>query len=405
MAVCTGCSLLCEDIEAALKTGVVEKDKNLCRKGQGHFKSLFLERTKPGVEGKEVSLDIAIEKSAETLRNAKSLLLYGWSNSSLEAQRAGIELAKKLEAEIDDTSSFCQGLLLDRVIKGKLPTCTLDDTRNFADVSLFWGSDPANSHPRHLSRFSYYPRGSKRQKGYEEDRTCILVDVRRSSTARLCPQYFRVLPGGDAELIEAIMVVLEGKIPRFGDKKRMIEMATLLRKAEYGVIFPGLGLVYSLVQRMDLFESLVEKLNSISNYKVVPMVGHYNMRGFNQLLFDETGHINRVSFKNGVHHGQEHSVVAVAKKCDACLVIGSDPLSALPFGTARNLAKSQLIAIDPHRSLTTDAAKVVIPSAIYGLEAGGTALRMDGIKISFEPIVESTWPSDEEILKRIGEAI
>jgi len=405
MAVCTGCSLLCEDIEAALKTGAIEKAKNLCRKGQSHFKSLFAERSEIRVEGKEVSLDSAIEKSADILRNAKSLLLYGWSNSSLEAQRAGIELAKKLEAEIDDTSSFCQGLLLERVIKGQLPTCTLDDTRNFADVSLFWGSDPANSHPRHLSRFSYYPRGTKRQKGYEEDRTCILIDVRRSSTARLCPEYFRVLPGGDAEMIEAIKMVLEGKIPRFGDKKRIIELGTLLRKAEYGVIFPGLGLVYSLAQRMDLFESLVEKLNGISNYKVVPMVGHYNMRGFNQLLFDETGHINRVSFRKGVNHGQEYSVVAAAKKCDACLVIGSDPLSALPFGTAHSLAKSKLIAIDPHRSLTTDAAKVVIPSAIYGLEAGGTALRMDGIKIDFEPIVESTWPSDEEILKRIDEAI
>jgi formylmethanofuran dehydrogenase subunit B len=85
--------------------------------------------------------------------------------------------------------------------------------------------------------------------------------------------------------------------------------------------------------------------------------------------------------------------------------VGSDPLSSLPFGTARALAKAALIAIDPRRSLTTDAAEVVIPSAVSGLEAGGTAVRMDGVKIKFEPIIKTDLSTDEQILKRIMEAI
>lgn len=406
MAVCTGCSLLCEDIELVLKTGAISQAKNLCRKGYGHFQALFTERTSPKVEGIEVSIDQAISRAAEILKGAKHPLLYGWSNSTIEAQKAGIELAKKLGATIDDTSSFCQGVLLEKVIREELPTCTLDDVRNLADVSVFWGADPANSHPRHMSRFAYYPRGEKRQKGYEEERTCVVVDVRKSSTAKLCDQYFRVPPGGDAEFIEAIIAVLDGKIPKFGDKKRMIELGTILRKTEFGVIFPGLGMIYSLRENIDILQSLVAKLNEITTFKVIPMVGHYNMRGFNQLLMDETGYINQVSFQGGeAKHGPEYSVIAAAKSCDAALVIGSDPLSALPFGTARSLAKTQLIAIDPRRSLTTDAAKVVIPSAMYGLEAGGSALRMDGVKIQFEAFVQSDLPSDEEILIRIKEEI
>lgn len=406
MAICTGCSLLCDDIELVLKTGAISQAKNLCRKGYGHFQALFTERTRPRVEGGEVSIDQAISKAAEILKGASHPLLYGWSNSTLEAQRAGIELAKKLGAIIDDTSSFCQGLLLEKVLRGELPTCTLDDVRNFADVSVFWGADPANSHPRHMSRFAYYPRGEKRQKSYEEERTCVVVDVRKSSTAKLCDQYFRVPPGGDAEFIEAVMAVLDGKIPKFGDKKRMIELGTILRKTEFGVIFPGLGMIYSLRQNIDLLQSLVSKLNETTTFKVVPMVGHYNMRGFNQLLLDETGYINQVSFKGGeAKHGPKYSVVAAAKSCDAALVIGSDPLSALPFGTARSLARTRLIAIDPRRSLTTDAATVVIPSAMYGLESGGSALRMDGVKIQFDAFVESDLPSDEEILNRIREEI
>jgi formylmethanofuran dehydrogenase subunit B len=404
---CPGCSLLCEDIELVLKTGAISQAKNLCRKGYGHFQAMFTERTEPTLDGRKVSMDEAIGKAAEILKGAKHPLLYGWSNSTLEAQKVGIELAKKLNATIDDTSSFCQGILMERVLKGKVPTCTLDDVRNFADTSVFWGADPSNSHPRILSRFAYYPRGEKRQKSYEEERSCIAVDVRKSATAKLCPNYyFRVPPGGDAEFIGALMAVLEGKIPKYGDKKRMIELGTVLRKTEYGVIFPGLGLIYSLQEKMDLLEALVAKLNEITTFKVVPMVGHYNMRGFNQLLLDETGFINRVAFQDGkASHGPENSVIEASKSCDAALVIGSDPLSALPFKTAQRLAKVPLIAIDPRRSLTTDAAKVVIPSAMYGLEAGGSAIRMDGVKIEFEAMMKSDLMSDEQILARIKEAI
>jgi len=406
MVVCTGCSLLCEDIELALATGAISQVKNLCRKGHGHFQALFTERTMPKIDGQEVSVDQAIKKAADILRNAKHPLLYGWSNSTLEAQRVGIDLARKLGATIDETLSFCQGILMERVLTGKLPTCTLDDVRNFADTSVFWGSDPSNSHPRHLSRFAYYPRGEKRQKSYEEERTCIVVDVRKSATAKLCSNYFRVPPGGDADFIASVIAVLDGKIPKYGDKKRMIELGTILRKTEYGVIFPGLVLVSSLQDKIELFESLVAKLNEITTFKVVPMVEHYNTRGFNQLLLDDTGYINSVSFHSGqVTHGPENSAIAAAKSCDAALVIGSDPLSSLPFGTAKCLTRVPMIAIDPRRSLTTDAAKVVIPSAMYGLEAGGSAIRMDGVRIEFEPIVKSDLLSDEQILKRLKEEI
>jgi formylmethanofuran dehydrogenase subunit B len=48
---------------------------------------------------------------------------------------------------------------------------------------------------------------------------------------------------------------------------------------------------------------------------------------------------------------------------------------------------------------------VIIPSAIYGLEASGRAMRMDGILIEFEPVVESDAPPDQQILARIKEEI
>jgi len=43
----------------------------------------------------------------------------------------------------------------------------------------------------------------------------MVVDVRKSATAHLCSNYyFRVPPEGDAEFLESILTVLDGKIPR-----------------------------------------------------------------------------------------------------------------------------------------------------------------------------------------------
>lgn len=409
MATCTGCSLLCEDIEAAVKDGAMGHAKNLCRKGHGHFQAVLSERTKPLIESKKADIDQAIAAAADMLRNSKRPLLFGWSNCTMEAQAAGIKLAMKIGATVDDAS--CPGLaaLMERILSGKIPSCTLDDVRNFADTTIFWGSDPSNSHPRHLSRFSYYPRGEKRQRSYEEERTCMVVDVRKSSTAHMCSNYdFRVAPGGDEQFMQAILSVLDGKIPKVGDKKKMIELASLLKKTEWGAVFPGAGMLASLGDRMDAFEGMIAKLNEITTFRAILMVEQYNARGFCELLREKTGSVNCVSFEGGAAaHGPENSVAAAGAsgRFDAALVIGSDPLSSLPFGTARALARIPMIAIDPHRSLTTDASKVVIPSALSGLEAGGTAVRMDGVKVRFEPIIESKLPTDEQILTRIMEAI
>jgi len=59
--------------------------------------------------------------------------------------------------------------------------------------------------------------------------------------------------------------------------------------------------------------------------------------------------------------------------------------------------------IDPHRTRTTEQADVVIPSAPVGIEAGGTAYRMDGVPIMLRKLREppAGLKSDVEILQMI----
>src|SRR5690606_5723691 len=180
------------------------------------------------------------------------------------------------------------------------------------------------------SKHSYFPRGSEKQKGWEEERTAIAIDVRKSHTAKICGNYFfQIPPGGDTEFIDALIAALSGKLPKTSYKyppKKILELANILKGAKFGVIFAGLGLIYSLEDLEPVFR-LMKVLNEKANFHLVPMVGHYNMRGFNENLFAETGYVNRVKFEDGmVKHGSEYSVVESlkAKTVDAALIIGSD---------------------------------------------------------------------------------
>lgn len=375
---------------------------NLCRKGRAHYESLAVDRLTPSVGGAGVEVEEAVSAAGELLAGAKRPLLLGFGRSTLEAQRLGIELAKKLGATIGDPTSR-QGLITERILKGELSTCTFDDVRNYADVSIYWGDDPSSSHPRHLSRFSYFPRGEKRQRGYEEDREAIVIDVRRSPTATIAADgFFQVSPGGDAAFAEALTAALGGKIPRVEDKKKMLNLATKLRKAKFGAIFTGPGLADAQGD-LGWFFSLVAKLNDLSRFSVIPSFPDYNTRGLHQALFDAAGSASPVSFGDGIASGL--GLPGLLEGCDAVLVVGSDPVANLPAPLARRLAKVPMAAVGTHRNLTTDAAGVTIPTAVAGLEAGGSALRSDGVRVDFDSAVESDRPEDVQIVEMLMEAV
>lgn len=403
MATCTGCALLCDDIEVVVENSRIKETRNACRRGSARMRGC-VNRLPPLINRKPADIESCIKKAADILKNARSPMLFGWSNSTCEAQRKGVQLAKKLSAAIDDTSSFCQGILIENVLKKKFRTCSLEDIRNRGDVLIYWGSDAQDSEPRHLSRFSYFPRGEERQRGYEEDRIAIAIDVRESNTAKICKGHFYRIPlKGDREFILALMDALSGKVPPY-EAKKMLELAGILKKAEFGAIFAGIGLTYSI---KDDFDVLIKLADMLPNFHVMPMVGHYNMRGFNEVLFRETGFVNRVRYDGSASHGNEHSIVEMLgnKSMDALLVIGSDPLSSLPRSVTTHIADIPVVCIDPCVTMTSRIADVTIPCAVSGVEAGGTAVRMDGREVELSKIIENNYMPDEEILERLMEEL
>jgi formylmethanofuran dehydrogenase subunit B len=347
------------------------------------------------MDGDDADLKDAIDAAADILRRAKNPMVFGLDHSTMEAQREGIELAMKIEATLDDASG--QGEIVERIFSGSIDTCTLDDVRDNADVIVYWGSDPSNSHPRHLSRFSYFPRGKLRQKGME-DRTAICIDVRESSTAEICQSY-KIPPGRDEELMREIIDLLNGKIPKSVlETKQLIQLTNSLKKAKYGILFIGSGL-----KNFDALEVLLHKLGEITEFYSIPMVEH-NTIGFNRTLYDKTGYVNEVSFKDCLEKSPVREVLR-NKIPDAALIIGEDALSSIPFCISKYLLEIPTITIDSFSTPTTEISKVVIPSAINGIEAEGSVLRMDGLEFKLEKTIENDRMSEEDILKALSQLL
>ncbi|AGK60803.1 formylmethanofuran dehydrogenase, subunit B [Archaeoglobus sulfaticallidus PM70-1] len=398
MVTCAGCSCLCTDI--------VVKDKvfNACRRGASIFRNAENNKAKPKVDGKEVDFDTALNKAIELISNSKNLAVYGLDTVPLEAQELAIKLAEKKEAFIDDNSSFCLGDFVEMILKKEIPTTTLDEVKKNAYVIFYWGTDPYNSLSRHLSLYTYYPRAGKRQRGYEEDRFLVVVDVRKSHTAKLAKKNARFIQvNNDLELIDGFISALDGKAGNyFKDVSRIISE---MKRADFNVIFGGLGLKYGLNSDYSRFLEMVNKMNEISNVYFLPAGFHANMRGFNELMFEKTGFVNRYSFREGkASKDFEFKNLILNDEIDTALIIGTDPLNSLPFEVARKLSKIKKIVIDPKNTFTARTADVVLPSAITGYDQGGTMVRSDGVRIEVEPLKEGD-VSDISILKRILEGI
>jgi len=380
--------------------GVIERVENACRKGASFIYASNKRELRNGylVEGKRVSLEEALDRACELISQSKNLMIFGLDNSTLEAQARAIELARKVGGCIDDCSSFCQGDLVEAILAGRLSSCQFPQLQE-ADLIVYWGANPYHSHPRHLSRFVLYP--------YERTKPATLccVEVRDTELTGRCKYFFKLLPGGDREFIHSLLAALEGK-PAGEEVGRLVE---LIKKARFLVIFVGLGLIYSLDNDLSLLCQLSEAIKNRASTDVafMPMACHTNMRGFNRLLYEETGYVNRVSFQEQVpRHGGQFSLLGQLYQSlvDCLLLVGTDPFSSLPASLMRNLNRKgvKVITLDPYITSTTKNSQVVFGTAISGIETGGKAIRMDGTEVELSPLRPNPgYLSDQEILSQI----
>ena len=279
---------------------------------------------------------------------------------------------------------------------------------------IFWGCNPVEAHGLHLVRYSGTAKG-RFIKGRKE-RTIVVVDVRRTRTAKTADIFLQIRPNKDLECFQALRAILKGAkldVDEVGGIPIgvLADLAERMKSSKFGVIFFGMGLTMTKGKYLNIVAAmrLVQDLSKFTKFTIMPMRGHFNVAGVDNVLTWQTGYPYAVNFSRGYPQygpGEFTSVDLLARKeVDAALILASDPTAHFPRKAASYLEEIPTIAIDPHRSMTTEIAKVVIPTAAAGVSAEGTAYRMDNIPIRLRKVVDSPYPSDEEVLGKIIEEV
>ena len=461
--VCPVCGCCCDDIELIVEDNRIAEAKNACAMGASKLEHYSAHRnTSPLVrkdgELVKASLEEAIERSAEILASASYPILYGWSSTSCEAVKVGLELAEEVGGAIDNTSTVCHGPSILAVQDVGLPSATLGQIRHRADLIIYWASNPWSAHPRHMERYTALSEGrfqkgiwkrlslrlqadSLRKRIYRianlvlkrprsplpaeersaeryrlssEERKVIVVDVRKTRSAEMADYFIQVEQGEDYAVLQALRALIRDEELDVEEVagvpvETLEEIADVMIGCKFGVLFFGVGLTMSRGKQrnIDAAIRLTRDLNKRTKFVIMPMRGHFNVTGANTVFTWQTGYPYAVDFSHGYprYNPGETSVIDILRRgdSDAALVVASDPVNNFPRKAVQDLVSNPLIVIDPHPSSTALMADVVIPSAFVGIEAEGTTYRMDHVPLPLRKIVdppEGCLP-DEEILRRI----
>ncbi len=107
-AVCTFCGCVCDDIELHADAERIVETKRACILGEAWFKNHTAERHFPDalIDGREATVNEAVEAAAEFLHAADMPLIYGLSNVTCETTREAVRLAGLVGAVIDSHTSL-----------------------------------------------------------------------------------------------------------------------------------------------------------------------------------------------------------------------------------------------------------------------------------------------------------
>lgn len=424
---CAGCSLLCDDIMIHSDGIFIDKVVGACLKGKERFDFITSNNrlTTPMIRKngqlEKVSWEEAFQRANEILKSSSKPLLYGFSTSTCEAQAKAIKLARKIDGFIDSNSSICQGKVLSMAEELGTSLTTLTEIVNKTDLIVLWGANPVESIPRLLNKM-LFSRGKFRMTG-REIKTLIIVDPIKTKSfgvMQIRDLALNIEMGKDIELIRALKKIIKSPDDATYEKVAGIDEEDLKRLvlnlvgAENGVIIVGQGAL-TPHKNYNVLKELMELINELNyNHKkgrmsLIMMGGHFNMAGFDHVALSLTGKNSAIQFKDNEVLESEDTLISKLRNddLDAALIVGTDPISHMPNDLIKNLMNKPIIAIDIVSTATTKIAEVVLPAAVSGIEASGTAIRLDQVAIEVPKLTNppNKLRSDEELLDQLIQMI
>jgi formylmethanofuran dehydrogenase subunit B len=295
-------------------------------------------------------------------------------------------------------------------------TCTLGEVKNRADFIIYWGGNPAECHPRHFTKYTLTQKGKFVPQG-RKGRYMVLVDIRETPSARAADLFLQIRPGADFEVVTTLIALVKGRpVNRAAVEatgvtvEQLQDLADRMKRARFGVLFFGMGLSMTRGKHMNSASvlTLVTELNEFTKFVAMPMRGHGNVTGADMVVRWTTGYPFGVNLSRGYprfNPGEFSTVdLLVRGDNDAALILGADPGATMPQPAIEHLRRIPTIVLDPKVTHTSRLARVHITTAATGISAPGTVYRMDEVPLPLRPALQSPYPTDEEVLRRIRQA-
>jgi formylmethanofuran dehydrogenase subunit B len=386
---CAGCGLLCDDVTLE-RSGDGVRLQPPCDLGARWFSARAVGSARgpaATIGGHPADIETALPRAAELLRAARRPLLHGFDGASVEDARAAVALADRLGALVATEGVTGAWPGAPAIPLRGASTATLGEIRDRSQLIVIWREDPETTHPRLLDRLA-----SSGWRGGE--RTMIVVDDRDTATARRADVQLGWGRERDLEALTGLHVLQRRQALR--GTELAPELEGLLERviAVPHVTFvhgPGLSAGAGGQRRALALHELVRALCHDRHAVTLALPSAAGTRGAQDVLAWQSGYPGNVDFANG--HPELVTVtwpLAAGESVDVSLRIEGAP--------GETLAGATEIALS---SLPAPEAEVSIRTAAAGVQAAGTAHRLDGVPLALQAPLPVDAPTAALLLTRL----
>ena len=421
---CLGCGCVCDDIAVTVTDGRIVETVNACALGVAWFGDGGAPAAAL-VDGRDVTIDEAVAAAARLTWSAARPLVYLAPGLTCEAQREAVALADAIGAALDTiTSDTAMGAILAAQERGRASS-TLGEARHRADVVVWWGVDPARTHPRYAERYAPLPPGLYVPEG-RASRTLLAVDVGDARGAADADRRF-ALPAEDEVATLTALRALVG-LPPGGIADSVVApgsdpiaaaiwararvLAQALLAGRYVLIVAdgerGSGIATAVDHaRVSALIALAQALNTPTRAALSLLRAGGNRSGADSVLTAQTGYPIAVDFARGWPRYRPYdgtaAQLAERREVDALILIGD--ADTLPPDLSAALATVPAVVIGPRASATSRLRPhVAIDTGLAGVHDEGTVLRLDDVPLPVQAPVPGPRPA-APVVKALREAV
>jgi formylmethanofuran dehydrogenase subunit B len=371
--------------------------------------------TSPRVDGKEVSLDVAVAKAAALLKDTR-LPVIGGCATDVNGMRGLLALADRCGAVVDNMNfTGARNNFLALQDSGWMNT-TLAEVKNRCDLLLVVGTDVEVFAPRFFERYLW-----NKEAMFLDDtnhREVIFLGKAPPGDASTSPtgqkaQVFECATEDLPEVIAVLRALVKGQpihaISVCGIAVTdLLAIADKLTAAKYGVVTWAAGALAYRQAELTV-QTLSEMIKDINDKNTrcsgLPLGGKEGDQTANQVCGWTTGYPARTRFSRGYPEYDpflnDTNVLLANGEADVLVWVQSFNVNSMPPATVL-----PTIVVGRSGMIFAKEPDVFIPVGTPGIDHAGHAYRMDNVvAIRLKKLRDSGLPSTADVLNAIEQAI